>query len=163
MSISRSVTAVTTSVLVVALAGCGDDDRAIVGQSDTADVGEVVLTSDDSTDSVEPLCVGDIPEDLTACAGAPANLGQVELDQTLKATLVVPLEVATSGYRVRLNDEPLPQLGDVIEERNQVLQFPSGVFSGADEIVLTVESLRSPEHPGAVWQFLLDEPGEQAQ
>lgn len=143
------------------LAGCAGGDRAVIGQSGSEEVGEVILTSDDSTDTVEALCVSDIPEDLTACPGAPANLGSVEIDQTLKATLVVPQEVAAGGYRVRVNGEPLPRLEGVLEDRNQVLRFPPAVFAGAEEAVLTIEALRSFEHPRAVWQFLLDKPGAQ--
>lgn len=65
------------------------------------------------------------------------------------------------GYRVRVNGEPLPRLEGVLEDRNQVLRFPPAVFAGAEEAVLTIEALRSVDHPRAVWQFLLDEPRAQ--
>lgn len=147
-----------TVALTAVLAGCGSDDEAIIGQSDSEEVGTVTLKSDDSTASVEPLCVDDIPEDLTTCPGAPANLGQIELDETRKAIVVVPREVATGGYRLRVNGEPLPELGGVINELNQVVRIPPPAVQAPGETVLTVEALFSTDHPRALWQFLISEP-----
>ncbi|CAN5144742.1 hypothetical protein BH24ACT10_BH24ACT10_09720 [soil metagenome] len=121
----RAATALAgATALVVLLGGCAAGDRAIIGQSEDAEVGTVTLQSDASTAEVEPICVGDLPEDFTACAGAPQNLGAVELDETRKATLAVPLEVATGGYRVLVDGEPLPGLDGILNERNQVLRVP---------------------------------------
>lgn len=144
--------------LTALLGGCGDDEEAIIGSPGAPEVGAVTVQSDQSTASVPPLCVGDIPEDLTACPGAPANLGQVELDETRKATVLVPLEVSTAGYRVRLNGVPAPGLDDVINERNVQLRIPVEVVQAPGETILTIEALRSSEIPAAVWEFLLADP-----
>lgn len=150
---------VTAALALTALLGaCGGDEEAVIGSPDAPEVGEVTVQSDESTASVPPLCVGDIPEDLTACPGAPDNLGQVELDETRKAVVVVPLEVSTAGYRVRVNGQPAPGLDEVINERNAQLIVPPEVVQAPGETILTVEALRSSEIPGAIWQFLLADP-----
>lgn len=148
----------TSALAVVVLTGCGGGGAAIVGQAGDEEVGEVVLRSDDSTASVEPLCVSDIPDDLTTCPGAPGNLGEVELNRTRTATLLVSREVADGGYRVRANGEPLPQHEGILNELNPVLRIPVPIVQAPGETVLTVEALFSPEHPRAVWQFLLSDP-----
>lgn len=90
-----------SAVLLAALcAGCGGRDVAPVGEPVVQDVGAVTVVSDDSRATVEPLCVGELPEDYTSCAGAPANLGQVELDETRKATVNVPTKVAQGGAAI---------------------------------------------------------------
>lgn len=144
---------------LTALVACGGGDEAVIGDEETPSIGEVTLQSDDSTATVAPLCVGEIPEDVTACPGAPDNLGQVELDQTGTATLVVPVEVSTSGFRVRLNGAPLDEHEGVLTERNVDLQIPLEAVRGDDEGVLTVEALRGTDVPPALWQFLLSAPG----
>lgn len=155
---ARRLTTVTAAVAAVVLVGCGGEDAVVVGAADSEDVGEVVLRSDESTASVEPVCVADIPEDLTACPGAPQNVGLVELNRTRTATLLVPQDVASGGYRVRVNGEPLPQHDGVLEDLNQVLRIPVPVVQSPGPTVLTVEALTSREHPSAVWQFRLSDP-----
>ena len=140
---------------VLGLAACSDD-VATVGGASPDDVGEVTLQSGDSTASAEPICVGDVPADPATCAGAPGDRGQVELDPTRKATLVVPRDVAVAGYEVRLDGRTLVERGD--EERNVVLDVPV-VAGGGSDLVLTVEGLRGPSTPAALWQFVLAPPG----
>ena len=148
----------TAAALTGALTGCSSGGAGIEGPAGPEEAGEVTLVSDDSRATVPPLCVEDIPEDLTTCAGAPANLGQVELDETRKATLQVPTEVATGGYRVRANGTQLPGLDGVLNDASQPLQIPASVVAAPGETVLTVEALFSRDHPRAVWQFLLSDP-----
>lgn len=151
----RSVPAVLLAALC---AGCGGSDVAPVGEPVVEEVGVVTVVSDDSRATVEPLCVGELPEDFTTCAGAPANLGEVELDQTRKATVNVPTEVAQGGYRLRVNGTPLPEHAGVLEEISQVVRMPVVAAAQPTETVLTVEALRTPSHPPAVWQVLLSGP-----
>ena len=146
------------AALAAALAACSSGGAGIEGPGGPEEAGEVTLVSDDSRATVEPLCVEDIPEDLTTCPGAPANLGQVELDETRSATLQVPTEVATGGYRVRVNGEPLATLEGVLNDASQKVRIPPEAVAAPGETVLTVEALFSPEHPKAIWQFLLDDP-----
>lgn len=150
--------ALAAAGLVAGLVACGSGDGGNAGSGGAEVVGEVTLQSDDSTATVEPLCVEDIPEDLTTCPGAPANLGQVELDQTRKATLVVPTEVSTGGYRVRINGQSADGLGGVLNDASVQVRVPVEAVQAPGETVLTVEALFSPEHPKAVWQFLLSDP-----
>jgi hypothetical protein len=95
------------------------------------------------------------PDDLP---WAPENLGEVELNRTRSATLLVPQEVAEGGYRVRVNGEPLPQHEGVLNELDQIVRIPVPAVDAPGDTVLTVEALFSPEHPHAVWQFLLSDP-----
>lgn len=139
-------------------AGCGGSEAAPVGEPVVEDVGVVTVVSDDSRATVEPLCVGELPEDFTTCAGAPADLGEIELDETRKATVDVPTEVAQGGYRLRVNGTELPEYAGVLEELSQVVRIPVVAAAQPTETVLTVEALRTPSHPPAVWQFLLDDP-----
>jgi hypothetical protein len=145
-------------LLLLSLNGCGSDDPAVVGEGAPSDGASLTLVSDDSRAVVKPLCVGHIPPDLTTCPDAPANLGLVELDQTRKATLVVPAEVATGGYRVRLNGVAAEGLAEVVNEQSLQLRIPADAVAAPGETVLTVESLLSPQHYKAVWQFLLSDP-----
>lgn len=148
-----------SAVLLAALcAGCGGRDVAPVGEPVVQDVGAVTVVSDDSRATVEPLCVGELPEDYTSCAGAPANLGQVELDETRKATVNVPTKVAQGGYRLRVNGTELPEHAGVLEDISRVVRVPVNAVASAEEAVLTVEALRTFTHPPAVWQFLLSDP-----
>ena len=152
-------TAITTAVLLAsAVVGCSSDDPAVIGPGGSEETGRLTLVSDDSRATVPPVCVGDIPADITSCAGAPAHLGRVELDATRKATLQVPSDVASGGYRVRVNGQPLPDGATVLEDQSQQLRIPVEAISSPGETVLTVEALPSPEHPRAVWQFLLSDP-----
>lgn len=144
--------------LAATLVACGGGDEAVIGDEETPAIGDVTLQSGDSTATVPPLCVGEIPEDLTTCPDAPENLGQVELDETGTATVVVPIEVTTSGFRLRLNGEPLDQQAGTLTERNVNLQIPLDAVDGQNEGVLTVEALRGTDVPPAVWQFLLSAP-----
>lgn len=140
---------------------CAADDPATGSpgvDTDATETLELTLTSDDSSATVGPLCVGDIPEDLTACPDAPQNLGQVQLDETRKATLQVPQSLVTGGYRVRVNGSPPPGLEGVLEEKVQQIRIPVEAVRAPEETVLTVEALSSFEHPKAVWQFLLADP-----
>ena len=146
------------AALMGAVTGCSSDGAGLEGPAGPEEAGEVTLVSDDSRATVPPLCVEDIPEDLTTCAGAPANLGEVELDETRKATLQVPTEVASGGYRVTANGAELPQLDGVLNDASQQLRIPEAIVAAPGETVLTVEALFSPEHPIAVWQFLLSDP-----
>lgn len=107
-------------LLAVLCAGCGGSDVAPVAGPVAEQVGVVTVVSDGSRATVEPLCVGELPEDYTTCAGAPANLGEVELDQTRRATVNVPTEVAQGGYRLRVNGTELPEHAGVLEEISQV-------------------------------------------
>ena len=119
---------------------------------------EVTVVSDASRATVPPVCVGDIPEDLTACPGAPENLGQLELDETRKVTVQVPAEVAESGYRVRVNGAAPAGLAEVLEDQSQPVQVSAAAVAAPGETVLTVEALTSVDNPKAVWQFLLSDP-----
>ena len=155
---ARWTRAVTAAVTAAVIAGCGGQDRAIVGQSAGEEVGELTLRSDDSTAAVKALCVSDVPDDLTTCPGAPEHLGEVELNRTRTATLLVPQEVAAGGYRVRVNGEPLARHDGVLDDLNQVLRIPVEIVQEPGATVLTVEALFSPQHPRTLWQFVLSDP-----
>jgi hypothetical protein len=159
MTTRRRNRTVLAAVLAGALSGCADGGVGIEGAGGAEEAGEVTVVSDDSRATVPPLCVEDIPEDLTTCPGAPANLGEVELDASRKATLQVPTEVATGGYRVRVNDATLRSLQGVLNDVSQQIRIPAEVLAAPAETVLTVEALFSRDHPRAVWQFLLSDPG----
>jgi hypothetical protein len=146
------------AVAVLLLTGCGSNDPAIVGSAGTEAAAEITLVSDDSRATVQPVCMGDIPADISTCADAPVNVGQLELDETRKAALEVPAEVATGGYRVRVNGEPTERLEGVLEEQYVTVRIPEPVVGQPGETVLTVESLTSPQHLQAVWQFALSDP-----
>ncbi len=148
----------SAALLAALCAGCGGRDVAPVGEPVVQDVGVVTVVSDDSRATVEPLCVGELPEDYTTCAGAPANLGQVELDQTRKATVNVPAGVAQGGYRLRVNGAELPGHAGVLEDISRPVRVPVSAVAAAGETVLTVEALRTYTRPPAVWQFLLSDP-----
>jgi len=160
----RWATAAAALSLSAVLTGCGQDDVGTAGPANdvTVDVGsefgEVTLVSDDSQATVPPVCVEDIPEDLTTCPGAPANLGQVELDQTRKATLQLPTELVESGYRLRLNGSPLPGLEDVLTDAVEPFRVPVEEVQVPGPTVVTVEALSGTTTPKAVWQFLLSDP-----
>ena len=154
----RRLTLAAATATAAFLAGCGSEDVGIEGSAGPEEAGEVTLQSDDSTATVGPLCVEDIPEDLTTCADAPGNLGQLELDETRKTTLVVPREVAEGGYRVRINGTTPDGLTGVLEDRPLAVRVPVEAVEAPGETVLTVEALFSPQHPQAVWQFLLSDP-----
>lgn len=147
-------------VAAVVLTACGTGDAGVIGSGGAEDVGEITMVSDESRATVPPLCVGDIPEDLTICAGAPDNLGQVELDQTRKATLQVPREVATGGYRVQVNGQSVETLEGVLNDQSLQVRIPASVVAAPGSTVLTVKALFSPEHPIAVWQFLVSDPAQ---
>lgn len=152
--------AAVSGLLVAVLTGCGDGDAGVAGAGGGEEAGQITLVSDDSSATVRPLCVEDIPEDLTACAGAPANLGQVELDDTRKATLQVPAEVAGGGYRVTVNGSAPDSADGVLTDQVTQVRVPAEAVEAPGETVLTVEALFSYEHPKAVWQFLLSDPEE---
>lgn len=151
-------------VLSAALTGCGQDqvDTAAPGDDVTVDIGseigEVTLVSDDSQATVPPVCVEDIPDDLTTCPGAPANLGQVELDETRKATLQLPTVLVESGYRLRVNGSPLPGQEDVLTDQVEPFRVPEEAVQAPGPTVVTVEALSGTTTPKAVWQFLLSDP-----
>lgn len=144
-------------MLALPLAGCGDTDR-YTGADPTPEVGEVTVVSDDSKVTTRPLCTGDIPDDYTTCPDAPANLGQLELDDSRHIGITVPSDVAAGGWRVRINGQPVSTVPQPINEPYQPLVIPPAAVEGSGETVLTVEALRSPAHAAAVWQFLLDDP-----
>jgi hypothetical protein len=97
---SRTTNTIVAAAPLVVASGFGGTSDSVLGSEPAgADALEVTLQSDDSTSTVAPVCVGDIHEDLTACAGAPQNLAKVELDQTRKATVQLPAAVSEGGYR----------------------------------------------------------------
>jgi hypothetical protein len=142
-----------TALVGLAASGCAGSS----GMDDAAPA-EVTVVSDDSRATVPPLCVEDIPQDLTTCENAPENLGELELDETRKVTVQVPAVIASSGYRVRVNGQAPPGLTDVVEDQAQPLQIPASAVAAPGETVLTVEALHSTSHPKAAWQFLLSDP-----
>lgn len=151
-------TAVAAGLLLFA-SGCGGVSDTVPGsEPNGAEVLEVTLQSDDSTSTVAPVCVEDIPEDLTTCAGAPQNLGKVELDETRKTTVQLPAAVSEGGYRLRVNGIPLRGMDGVLNDKVQPFQVPADVVDAPGETVVTVEALMTTEHPIAVWQFLLSDP-----
>ena len=146
-------------VTVVGLSGCSGVSDSVPGaEPDSTESLEVTLKSDDSTSTVAPVCVEDSPEDLTACAGAPQNIGKVELDGTRKATLQLSSEVSSGGYRLRVNGRPVPGAEGVLNDKVQPFQIPAEVVAAPGETVVTVEALMTPSHPIAVWQFLVSDP-----
>ena len=70
----------------------------------------------------------------------------------------MPAEVASGGYRVRVDGAPLSGLDGTLGEQYQVFRVPVDTVAQPGPTTLTVEALRSTEHPKAVWQFLLDDP-----
>ncbi len=145
-----------TALLAACAASVGD---TVPGpEPPGSDAREMTLVSDDSTATVPPVCVEDIPEDLTACGGAPANIGKVELDETRKLTLQLPAEVSTGGYRLRVNGDPLPGMDGVLTDKVQPFQIPPAAVAAPGPAVVTVEALLSTSHPIAVWQFLVSDP-----
>jgi hypothetical protein len=158
---ARVVYRLGAAALAAALvAGCAGrvGDTVAGAEPPGSDAREVTLRSDDSTATVPPVCVEDIPEDLTACAGAPKNLGKVELDETRKLTLQVSTEVSTSGYRLRVNGNPLPGMDGVLNDKSQPFQIPPAAVTAPGPTVVRVEALQSTSHPIAVWQFLVSDP-----
>ena len=153
---TNGATAAVACMLVLAT-GCGAPNSGL-GSEPGGDVLEVTLLSDDSRSTVAPVCIEDIPEDLTACAGAPQNLGKVELDETRKATLQLPTAVSEGGYRLRVNGSPLPRMEGVLNDKVQPFRVPADVVAAPGETVVTVEALMTTSHPIAVWQFLLSDP-----
>ena len=143
--------------LVVAVTGCSEASGDVPASAPD-DVLEVTLQSDASTSTVAPICVEDVPEDLSTCPGAPENLGEVELDETRKATLQLPTTVSEGGYRVRVNGSPLRGMDGVLNDKAQPFQVPPDVVAAPGGTVVTVEALMSAAHPIAVWQFLLSDP-----
>jgi hypothetical protein len=151
-------TAVIAGMLLAGSA-CGGASDAVPGsEPDGAASLEVTLQSDDSTSTVGPVCVEDIPEDLASCAAAPQNLGKVELDQTRKVTVQLPASVSEGGYRLRVNGAPLAGMEGVLNDKAQPFQIPEAAVDAPGETVVTVEALMTTSHPIAVWQFLLSDP-----
>lgn len=150
-------------VLGLASAGCSRDAGTLdasegeIAVSGGEDAGEVTLISDDSVATVPPVCVGDIPEDLTACAGAPANLGEVELTASLTAAVTVPRDLATSGYELRINGVVPPTIEPFINDLTVSFQVPQEIVDQPGPTIVTVEA-NSLQGPMAVWQFLLSDP-----
>lgn len=144
-------------VLTLTLSGCGGADR-YTGADPTPEVGEVTVVSDDGKATTDALCTGDLPDDYTTCPDAPANLGQLQLDDSRHIGITVPSDVAAGGWRVRINGEPVRAVPQPINEPYQPLIVPPAAIEASGETILTVEALRSPSHAAAVWQFLLDDP-----
>lgn len=156
---SRTTNTIVAAALLVVVSGCGGTSDSVPGSEPAgADALEVTLHSDDSTSTVAPVCVGDIPDDLTACAGAPQNLGKVELDQTRKATVQLPAAVSEGGYRLRVNGSPLPGMDGVLNDKAEPFQVLADVVAEPGPTVLTVEALMSFLQPITVWQFELSDP-----
>lgn len=151
MSVSRTSALAIGVPLLTGCVGGGD-----VGDPD---LGPVTLKSGDSTATVEPLCVGDLPDDLADCQGAePDDVGQVALDQTRKATLQVPADVAENGFRIRLNDTSSPPAMDgVLEDQSVAFRIPEDVVEEPGPTTVTVVSLFGKEEPRAAWRFALDD------
>lgn len=159
MRTTRTAGAAAAVAAVMAVSGCSGASDSVPGRGqDGAAALEVTLQSDDSTATVAPVCVEDIPADLAACAEAPKNLGKVELDETRKATVQLPAAVSEGGYRLRVNGSPLPGMDGVLNDRAQPFQIPADVVAAPGETVVTVEALRTTSHPIAVWQFLVYDP-----
>ncbi len=141
--------------------GCAGDEPALVGAPLPNEVAQVTVVSDDSTATIDATCVGDVPTepfDPTDCDGTPETVGAVELDQTRKAALQLPAEVASGGYRLTVNGAPLPRLERVLGEQYLPFRVPVDVVQQPGPTLLAVQALRSTSHPPAVWQFLLSDP-----
>ena len=148
------------AVLLVLGVGGGGDRAAVVGAPVTEDVADLTVVSDDRRVTTGAVCVADIPYELSDCPGYERSLGRIELDETRKGALVVPADVASGGYRVRVNGAPLPGLDGVSGEQHQVFRIPVDAVAEPGPTTLTVEALRTTGHPKAVWRFLLDDPAQ---
>lgn len=136
----------------------GGDDPVGVAEGINEDIGEVTLISGDSRATVPPVCVGDIPEDLTTCAGAPANLGEVELTASRTAAVQVPSNLANSGYDLTINGVVPPTVGSFVTDLTANFQVPEEIVAQPGPTIVTVEA-NPLQNPQTVWQFLLSDPG----
>lgn len=156
------------AVLAVSACGAGADDRYLAGEgavaeSGTADevgevgeVGEVMVTSGDAVVTRPPVCTGDIPEDITACAAAPQNVGTLPLSPTRKLAVTVPREVAQGGWRLRVDGKVLYGRGSQpLTDQYGAFTLPPEVVPKNREMTLDVVGLLSRQNPRAVWRFFL--------
>ena len=160
MDVQSSAVRLLAAAVVALAAGCGGEQAAVVGPPVADDIGEVTVVSDDSRATVGAACMGDLPDDLTDCHGSREALGELELDATRKAAVEIPAGVASGGYRLRVNGEPLPGLDRVLGDQYQPFRVPVEVVEQPGETVLTVQALRTASHPQVVWQFLLSDPSD---
>lgn len=162
MHVSRTTTAIGTAVLAVAaLGGCAGDDlpTGVAGDAAALDgPGAVTVTSGDETVAAEPVCVGDRPDDVSECAAPASDLAQLPLHPTRKATLVVPQDVAQSGYRLRFDAGGSSAGGEVVEDVSNPFQVPPEVVAAPGPTLVTVEGLSPARSVRAVWQFRLLDP-----
>lgn len=70
----------------------------------------------------------------------------------------MPADVATGGYRIRVDGAPLPGLDGVLDDRYQVFRIRLDTVAERGPTTLTVEALRSAGHPKPIWRFQLDDP-----
>lgn len=145
-------------VAAASLAGCGGERTALVGAPVTDEVAEVTVVSDDSRATEGAVCIADIPDDRADCPGFRDGVGEVELDETRKGAVVVPPDIASGGYRLRINGTPPAGLDEVLDEQYQVFRVPVDVVKQPGPTTLTVEALRTAAHPRAVWRFVLSDP-----
>lgn len=157
---SRVVAAVTTSVVLCA--ACGGEQAAVVGAPVSDEVADLTVVSDDQRVTAGAVCVADVPDDLSDCGGEEDVLASIELDPTRKGSLVVPADIASGGYRLEVGGAPLAGLDRVLDDQYQVFRVPVGVVERPGPTTLTVEALRTTDHPAAVWRFLLADPSEVA-
>lgn len=152
--------ALSAATLVVVSAGCAGEQAAPVGGPVEEEVADLTVVSDDQQVTTGAACIADLPDDLSDCADPQDAVARIELDQTRKGALVVPAEVASGGYRVRVDGAPLPELDGTLGEQYQVFRVPVETVAQPGPTTLTVEALRSTTHPEAVWRFLLDDPAQ---
>ena len=158
-STQRWLRAVACVVTLVAVGvGCGGGEAALVGAPVTEEVADLTVVSDDQRVTTGAVCVAELPDDLSDCPGYRDALARIELDETRKGALVVPADVASGGYRVRIDGAPLPELAGTLGEQYQVFRIPVATVAQPGPTTLTVEALRSAGHPQAAWRFLLDDP-----
>jgi hypothetical protein len=155
----RWLRAAAGAATVVAVSvGCGSDQAALVGAPVTEQVADLTVVSDDRRVTTGAACIADIPDDVADCPGYRDALARIELDETRKGALIVPADVATGGYRIRIDGAPLSELDRILDDQYQVFRIPVDTVAEPGPTTLTVEALRSAGHPKAIWQFLLDDP-----
>lgn len=162
--VGRSARAAGVLAGFVLASGCGAEGGPATGPEEPEAagepaVGEVTPTSDDSTATSPPLCVGDIPDDLSDCGGPTRDdIARVELDGTRKATLQLPAGIVGSWYRVRLNGVAPLGMQEPQDDRVLPFQVPADVVALPGPTTVTVQALSGTRMPKALWRFELDDP-----
>lgn len=146
------------ATLVVMSVGCGGEPAALVGAPVSDEVADLTVVSDDRRVTTGAACIAEIPDDLSDCPGSRDTIASIELDETRKGALIVPADIATGGYRLRVDGAPLPGSDGVLDDQYQVFRIPVETVARRGPTMLTVEALRTAGHPEAVWQFLLTDP-----